>query len=134
MPFVEVKSSEEQTILSLLRTRNLIFRQRTQTITLLWRLLAELGGVLPKSVDHSIRLVPQGRHVASATLPEQSYVMIGDLCDALVPLHERAVSNSWQIAALATQDPKVARLQTTLGVGPITAPAITATIGSARQF
>ena len=39
-----------------------------------------------------------------------------------------------QIATLAKHDPSIARLQTIPGVGPITASAIAATIGSARQF
>ena len=134
MRFVEVKSCEQQAILSLHRTRDLVVRQRTQTINMLRGLLAEFGIVLPKGVGHAIRFARQGRHEACAALPEQAHTVIDDLCDALVALHVRVASYSRRIAALAKDDPNIARLQTIPGVGPITASAIAATIGSARQF
>ena len=134
MRFVEVKSREQQAILSLHRARDLIVRQRTQTINILRGLLAEFGIVLPKGVGHAMRFARHGSSQASATLPEDMHAVIGDLCDALVSLHERVASYGRQIAVLARRDPNIARLQTIPGIGPITASAIASTIGSAHQF
>ena len=134
MRFVEVKSREQQAILSLHRARDLIVRQRTQTINMLRGLLAEFGIVLPKGVGHAIRFARHGSSQASTALPEDAHGVIDDLCDALVALHVRVASYGRQIAALAKHDPNIARLQTIPGVGPITASAIAATIGSAHQF
>jgi len=47
MRFVEVKTPEQQAILSVHRTRDLIVRQRTQTINMMRAQLAEFGIVLP---------------------------------------------------------------------------------------
>lgn len=134
MRFVEVKSREQQAILSLHRARDLIVRQRTQTINMLRGLLAEFGIVLPKGVGHAIRFARHGSSQASTALPEDAHGVIDDLCDALVAFHVRVASYGRQIAALAKHDPNIARLQTIPGVGPITASAIAATIGSAHQF
>ena len=125
MRFVEVKSCEQQAILSLHRTRDLIVRQRTQTINMLRGLLAEFGIVLPKGVGYAVRFARQGRHEACAALQEHAHGAISDLCDAVVSLHERVASYSRQIAALAKDDPNIARLQTIPGVWPITASATT---------
>ena len=45
--FVEVKTPEQQAILAVLKTRDLIVRQRTQTINMLRAQLAEFGVILP---------------------------------------------------------------------------------------
>ena len=50
MRFVEVKTPEQQAILAVHRTRDLIVRQRTQTINMLRAQLAEFGVVLPQGV------------------------------------------------------------------------------------
>ena len=53
MRFVAVKTPEQQAILSLHRTRDLIVRQRTQTINMLRAQLAEFGFVFPQGVGHA---------------------------------------------------------------------------------
>lgn len=51
MRFVEVKTPEQQAILAVHRTRDLIVRQRTQTINMLRAQLAEFGIILPQRVS-----------------------------------------------------------------------------------
>jgi len=55
MRFVEVKTPEQQAILAVHRTRDLIVRQRTQTINILRAQLAEFGVILPQGVGHAIQ-------------------------------------------------------------------------------
>ena len=50
MRFVEIKSPEQQAILAVHRTRDLIVRQRTQTINMLRAQLAEFGVILPQGI------------------------------------------------------------------------------------
>ena len=47
MRFVEIKTSDQQAILALHRTRDLVVRQRTQTINMLRAQLSEFGIVFP---------------------------------------------------------------------------------------
>ncbi len=54
MRFVEVKTPEQQAILAVHRTRDLIVRQRTQTINMLRAQLAEFGIVLPQGIYHAL--------------------------------------------------------------------------------
>jgi len=55
MRFVEVKTPEQQAILAVPRTRDLIVRQRTQTINMLRAQLAEFGIVLPQGIYHALQ-------------------------------------------------------------------------------
>ena len=53
MRFVEVKTPDQQAILALHRTRDLVVRQRTQTVNMLRGQLAEFGIVFPQGVGHA---------------------------------------------------------------------------------
>jgi len=134
MRFVAVKSPEQQAILSLHRARDHVVRQRTQTINMLRGLLAEFGIAVPKGVGHAIRFARQETGETFAALPAEAHAVIADLCNALLSLHSRVAWYGQQMAALAKRDPNIALLQTIPGIGPITASAISATIGTARQF
>jgi transposase len=52
--FVEIKTPEQQAILAVHRTRDLIVRQRAQTVNMLRAQLAEFGVILPQGVGHAI--------------------------------------------------------------------------------
>jgi transposase len=134
MRFVEVKSPEQQAILSLHRARDLMVRQRTQIINMLRGLLAEFGIVFPKGVGHAIRFARHGVGSSDTALPAGAQAVIDDLCRELLSQHARVDWYGRQMAALAKRDPNIALLQTIPGIGPITASAIAATIGTARQF
>jgi transposase len=134
MRFVEVKSPEQQAILSLHRARSLIVRQRTQTIIMLRGLLAEFGIVFAQGVGHAIRFA---RHVCQGQPPELPPVALDtvvDLSEQLLALHARVLWYGRKLTQAAKSEPRIALLQTIPGIGPITASAIVATIGSAEQF
>lgn len=134
MRFVEVKSPEQQAILSVHRARSLIVRQRTQTINMLRGLLAEFGIVFAQGVGHAIRFA---RHVSQGhppKLPPAAFDTVVDLSEQLLALHERVLWYGRKLTQAAKFEPRIALLQTIPGIGPITASAIVATIGSAEQF
>ena len=134
MRFVEVKTPEQQAILSVHRTRDLTVRQRTQTINMLRAQLAEFGIVLPRGVYHSLRFAKAYLSGEQPDLPEVAGDVIFELCDQLLILHGKVNHYSRQMTKIARLEKRVALVQTIPGVGPITASAIVATVGSGKQF
>ena len=59
MRFVAIESAEQQSVLALHRTRDLLVGQRTQLVNMIRSQLAELGIVLAKGIHHALRLVDQ---------------------------------------------------------------------------
>lgn len=134
MRFVEVKTPEQQAILAVHRTRDLIVRQRTQTINMLRAQLAEFGVILPKGVRFALKFAKQVLNGEPPDLPEVAGGVIFELCEQLLFLHEKVARCFRKINQIARLEKRVALLQTIPGVGPITASAIVATVGSGKQF
>jgi len=67
-------------------------------------------------------------------LPDLAYDVVVDLYEQLTSLHQRVNWYTQQLTKTAKQDPQITLLQTIPGIGPITASAIVATIGTADQF
>jgi len=59
MRFVPVKSPEQQAALSMHRTRDLLVKQRTQTINMIRGLLAEFGIHIPKGLERALLMARQ---------------------------------------------------------------------------
>ncbi len=134
MRFVEIKSPEQQAILSLHRARDLIVRQRTQAINMLRGLLAEFGIVFAQGVGHAIQFAKRVTGGHSPELPQAARDVILDLSEQLLALHLRVNWYGRRMTAAAKLEPRIALLQTIPGIGPITASAIVATVGSGKQF
>jgi transposase len=134
MRFVDVKSPEQQAILSLHRARDLIVRQRTQTINMLRCLLAEFGIVFAQGVGHAIRFARRATEGEAPELPPVAQDVVEDLSTQLLALHGRVNWYGRKLTLAAKSEPRIALLQTIPGIGPITASAIVATVGNARQF
>ncbi len=134
MRFVEVKSPEQQAILSLHRARSLIVRQRTQTINTLRGLLAEFGIVFAQGVGQAVRFAKRVAQGEAPDLPPVALDTILDLSEQLLSLHGRVLWYGRKLTQAAKSEPRIALLQTIPGIGPITASAIVASIGSAEQF
>lgn len=134
MRFVEVKTPYQQAILALHRTRDLIVRQRTQTINMLRGQLAEFGIVFPQGVGHAIQFAKRMLEGDCPNLPEVAAGVVTGLCEQLFFLHTKIAGFSREMTRLAQRDEQVVLLQTIPGIGPITASAIVATVGTGRQF
>ena len=76
MRFVPVKSPEQQAALSMHRTRDLLVKQRTQTINMIRGLLAEFGIDIPKGLERALlmaRQIVDGNHqMCRLKLPRSS--------------------------------------------------------------
>jgi len=134
MRFVEVKTPDQQAILALHRTRDLVVRQRTQTINMLRGLLAEFGVVFPQGVGHAVQFAKHMLDGDCPDLPDVAGDVIAKLCEQLLFLHGKIAGFTREMMNVARREERVALLQTIPGVGPITASAIVATVGTGRQF
>ena len=130
MRFVPVKSAEQQAVLALHRTRQGFVTERTAVINRIRALLTEFGVVLPQNADVVRRQACGG----AEGLPVLARRMIEDLRAHLVVLDERIGSYDREIDALAKQSEPTRRLMSIRGIGPLTAQAIVATVGNARDF
>ena len=134
MRFVEVKTPEQQAILAVHRTRDLIVRQRTQTINMLRAQLAEFGIILPQGVYHALQFAKNSVDGEPLNLPQDAQEVVFDLCEQLLFLHAKILRHTRHMTQIARREKRVALLRTIPGVGPITASAIVATVGSGKQF
>lgn len=134
MRFVEIKSPEQQAILSLHRARDLIVRQRTQAINMLRGLMAEFGIVFAQGVGRAIKFAKRLIAEDIPELPQAALDVVTDLSEQLLTLHGRVNWYGRRMSTVAKSEPRIALLQTIPGIGPITASAIVATVGSGEQF
>jgi transposase len=134
MRFVEIKTPDQQAILALHRTRDLVVRQRTQTINMLRAQLAEFGIVFPQGVGYATQFAKRLFEGDSPDLPDTAGNVIAELCEQLLFLHGKIANYTHEMMQVARREDRVALLQTIPGIGPITASAIVATIGTGKQF
>ena len=133
MRFVEVKTAEQQGQGMLFRTRDLLVRQRTQSINALRGHLAEFGIVAPQGptrVDLLARTVAD----EATALPAMARDLARLLLDQIAELGERIGALEKEIRRRAPKDTRIARLMTIPGVGAICATAVQAFAPSMTLF
>ena len=130
MRFVPVKSAEQQAVLSLHRVRQGFVEERTATINRMRGLLAEFGVVLPQRAEQ----VRRGALLAAEDLPVLARDAIADLRAHLSHLDARIEHYERQLVGLAGQCEPARRIQTIPGIGPLSASAITASVGCGHEF
>jgi transposase len=139
MRFVAVKTEAQQERAMVFRTRDMLVRQRTQTINALRAHLAEHGVVAPVGAVNVKRLA----HLVeddSTPIPDLVRDMAALYLEQIETLTSRIDALEARLRELARKSADVARLQTMPGVGPITAVAIEsfapdlAVFGSGRDF
>ena len=124
MRFVAVKSEEQQAAMMAYRTRDLLVRQRTQTINALRAHLAEQGIVAPVGPAHVGRLAAVINGDDGA-LPAVVRDLAQLLLDQIAGLSEKVANLDAELRRRASTDDTARRLTTIPGIGPITAAAIT---------
>jgi len=134
MRFVAIKSPEQQSILALHRTRDLLIRQRTQLVNMIRAQLAEFGIVLAKGIQHALRLAGQLVEGAAPDIPVPAVKVIVTLAEQLGDLQARIEGLDRDIKTWSRDNEVVKRLQTIPGIGVVTASALAATVTDPRQF
>lgn len=134
MRFVALKSVEQQALLVLHRVRKGLSDERTALINQLRGLLSEFGIVIPKGryqARHPLPVVLEDDGNGIPELARQAFVEIND---RIRDLDARLLAYDRRIDALARESEAAQRLMAIPGVGPVTATAIVATVGHAREF
>lgn len=134
MRFVAIKSPEQQALLSLHRARDLIVRQRTQIVNMMRGLLAEFGCAVAKGIERASALARSVLAGDGPPLPDVARQVIGSLCEQLLDLNDTVRWFDKQICTTSQIDARIKLLETIPGVGPVTASAIVATVGTPDQF
>lgn len=134
MRFVPIKSPEQQAVLSVHRARDLIVRQRTQIANMMRGLLAEFGVVVAKGIENILAFSRAALAGEELVLPDIARQVISSLCQQLIELNGSVRWFDKQIAKASRTDERTKLLQTIPGIGPITASAIIATVGTPEQF
>ena len=133
MRFVAVKGEEQQAQGMLFRTRDLLVRQRTQTINALRGHLAEFGIVAPRGRAHVGRLAVALDEAASL-LPGPVRELGTLLLEQIAGLDAKIAGLEKELRARAHRNAETARLMTIPGIGPICAMAIQASVPPMENF
>ncbi|MGJ0620512.1 MAG: IS110 family transposase [Methylocystis sp.] len=132
MRFVAVKSAEKQAASMAFKVRDLLVRQRTQTINALRGHLMEYGLVVAQGIRFNSRL----RELAEthADLPQVARELCGALVLHIDDLSEKIPMLEKDLRRRARRDEVASRLMTIPGIGAICATAMEALAPSAETF
>jgi transposase len=134
MRFVAIKSIEQQDIQATHRIRSGLIEQRTAKANQIRGLVSEYGLVAPKELLALRRAIPCWLEDGDNGLTAHFRRLLDGIWSDLRALDARVNELDREIAEIANNEPAAVRLQQLRGVGPITATALLAAIGDARQF
>lgn len=132
MRFVPIKSMDQQARLSWHRAREGYKADKIATGNRIRGLLAEFGVVMPRG-DKALKRVLADLD-AYTELPEEFRVLARSLAERWEQTHDALAECTARIKSHAKNDPRCQRIRGLVGVGPISADAMVATVGSAREF
>ena len=133
MRFVPVKSPDQQSVLVLHRTRDLLVRQRTSLINALRGHLAEFGIIAPVGAKRLPELLTE-LGAREGSVPDLLLDAVAVLVRQLGEVVDRIREVEAKIAAWARTDENARLLATIPGIGPITSSAIAATVTDVGHF
>lgn len=131
---VPVKSGEQQAILAEHRRREGLIRTRTRTINQLRGLLREFGIVLTTRNGPFRRQVPEVLKDAENGLPWRLRTLLAEVYEDLVHVDQQIERIDARLRELACENPLCQRLQAIEGIGPMSATALLATLGTDQRF
>ena len=120
MRVVSVKTEDQQARGMLFRVRDLVVRQRTQTINALRGMLAEFGLVAPRGRANVKNLEAVLEDRADSRLPDTARETADLLVKQIREFDDRINDLDMRSRTAAAEDETVKRLRTIPGVGPIT--------------
>ena len=134
MRFVPIKTTDQQAVLALHRSRALLVRQRTASINAVRGLVGEFGLIAAQGSHRMIELRQRMNAMTPDHLPAAACQAINTLFDHIDALGEHIAAVERQIVEWHKGNEDSLRLASAPGVGPITASAIVAAVGDGRQF
>lgn len=134
MRFVPIKNSEQQAVLALHRARQGFVKARTAQANQIRGLLAEYGIVIPQGIGHLGKRLPEILEDGENGLPGIFRQLIARLGEHFKELDRQVQELEVKIQAWHRDSAASRRLAQIPGIGPITASALVASIGDARNF
>jgi transposase len=134
MRFVPIKNMEQQSVLALHRVRQGFVKARTAQANQIRGLLGEFGLIVPQGIGYVASRVPELIEDADNELPGSFRVLIQRLLDHLKELGRQVQELEAQIQAWHRGSDLSTRLAQVPGIGPITASALVASVGDAKNF
>ena len=134
MRFVAVKSVEQQSVLMLHRTRELLVRQRTMLVNATRAHMAEFGVVARTGLPQVKELLAVISDEADERIPPLARTCLEGLARQLLSLEREIVGAERRIHAWHRTNEESLRLETTPGIGPITASALASSIANPSIF
>ena len=134
MRFVAVKSAEQQSVLMLHRTRELLVRQRTMLVNAIRAHMAEFGVVARVGLPQVKALFAVIAAHDDDRIPPLARTCLEGLARQLLSLEREISAAEQRIHAWHRASEVSRRLETTPGIGPITASALTASITDPSIF
>ena len=134
MPTVPIKNASQQAILSVHRARQGFVKARTAQANQIRGLLAEFGITIPKGIGHIAKRVPEILEDGENDLPGSFRRLIERLADNLKELDRQVGEMEAQIQLWHRENSASKKLEKIPGIGPMTASAMVASIGDARNF
>jgi transposase len=134
MRFVATKTPEQQSCLTLHRTRHLFIRQQTSVINAIRAHLAEFGIVAPVGRHGVAQLLGIAADANDKRLPEVARACVAALGAQLRMLKARILQFDRMITAWHRSSEASRRLDDIPGVGPALATALVASIADPKAF
>ena len=134
MRYVGVKTVEQQDLQAVHRVRSSLITERTAKANQLRGLVYEYGLVAPRELTALRRAAVAWLEDASNGLTVRFRSLLSGLYDDLRALDERVRDLDREIAAISRENESVGRLEQLRGIGPLTASALVALVGDARQY
>ncbi len=134
MRFVPIKNIEQQSVLALHRVRQGFVKARTAQANQIRGLLSEFGLIIPQGITHISTRVPELIEDASNELPGSFRLLVQRLLDHLKELDRQVDKLEKQIVKWHRQSDASGKLEKIPGIGPITASALVASLGDAKNF
>jgi transposase len=134
MRFVATKTPEQQSCLTLHRTRHLFIRQQTSVINAIRAHLAEFGIVAPVGRHGVEKLLGIAADTNDKRLPEVARVCVAALGAQLQTLKAQILEFDRMITAWHRSNEASRRLDDIPGVGPALATALVASIADPKAF
>jgi transposase len=134
MRFVPIKNIEQQSVLALHRVRQGFVKARTAQANQIRGLLGEFGLIIPQGIANIAKRVPELIEDGSIELTGSFRLLIDSLMDHLKELDKQVDELDVKIKEWHRESEVSRKLEKIPGIGPVTASALIATIGDAKNF
>ena len=134
MRYVPAKTVEQQAILSVHRARQGFVKARTAQGNQIRGLLSEFGIVIPQGIRSIMKQMPEILEDGENGLPGTMRNLLERLTENLKEMDRQVAELEKQIGLWHRENEASRRLAEIAGIGPITASAMVATVGNAREF